>query len=666
MDKATLAMSNHPDNVLDYTIVRDIIWNDLDKLHKLIKNIEEVGMCGFDLESSSPTSIKVDYSKHKRESFIVGASIAYIKDKTIYTYYLPFNHKKVVDVLFRFVAPKASKEDKVENPLTYVKERLGNQLESNVFVNAFNECIIQNPDVTLVGHNLIYDLGVVGQNLLRQGKDFTIKCKVKDSMISSYLLHKERKGLKFRSKIDLYYDMEILSDIVTDYSRLDETTIQDMCCYAQDDAWTPLLLIKCHEESFTKHKAHQRKQTVFDDIENPTAVALTIMEHTGMKVDINRMQVIHSNLTEQIKDLESKCFDIIGRKINLRSTDQVSALLFDDLEWWKPMSVWNRNRKGLYSCDKFTLEDLDYYDDLTTEEGKLFVELYKNYNSLCTLVSSFTGKIPFICDDNWRVHCRYNQTVTATNRLSSSDPNLQNIPSRSKNGKLIRSCFIAENGWSVVAADYSQMELRILAHLTNDEMLIKAFREEIDIHTLTSELVGVDRSTAKTINYSVTYGTGAARLGRTLKIPKEQAQEYLDTFLDKYSGLKWYKSAVEKLVNKRQYTKTLFGNTRFYHKDIANGWYWINKAVNHPVQGTSADIVKMAMVSVYNWLVRDKLLHTKVKMCAQVHDEIVFEVRNDFVEEFQAIVYDIMMGVCDLIVPMVVDVCHGKNWAEAH
>ena len=666
MGKAETAMSNHSDSVLDYKIVRDIIWNDLDKLNKLLDTILDVGICGFDLESSSPTSIKIDYSRHKRESIIVGASLAYIKDKTIYTYYVPLNHKKVVDVLFKFVAPKSSKDDKVENPLTYIKERLGDQLRSNTFVTNFQKRIIENPDVTVVGHNLIYDLGVLGQNLLRQNKDFTIKCAIKDSMISSYLLHKERKGLKFRSKIDLYYDMEILSDIVTDYSRLDETTIQDMCCYAQDDAWTPLLLIKTHEESFKNHKAHQRKQNVFDTIENPTSVALAVMEHTGMKVDINRMQVIHSNLTDQIKELEDSCFSTIGRKINLRSTDQVSALLFDDLGWWKPMSVWKRNKKGLYSCDKFTLEDLDYYSDLTTEEGKTFVEYYKNYNSICTLASSFTGKIPHICDKNWRVHCRYNQTVTSTNRLSSSDPNLQNIPSRSENGRLIRSCFIAEHGWSVVAADYSQMELRILAHLTKDEMLIKAFREEIDIHTLTAELVGVDRNTAKTINYSVTYGTGAARLGRTLKIPKQQAQEYLDTFLDKYSGLKWYKSAVEKLVNKRQYTKTLFGNTRFYHKDIANGWYWINKAVNHPVQGTSADIVKLAMVSVYKWLVDKNLLHTKVKICAQVHDEIVFEVKDYFLEEFKSTVYSIMMGVCDLIVPMVVDVCSGKNWAEAH
>lgn len=656
----------HAQVVCGYEIVRETIRSDT-RFNELIAFLKSHKQCTFDIEQVSTTSIKDDYSKHKREADLTGVSLGYVNEetKTSYTFYCPVGHREVVDVLFSFIPPPSKIGQVVENPLTFKKELVDNQVSLTVALNGIRS-LIEDPDFLIIGHNVIYDIGSIGEHLKRRAIPLVIRCKVKDSMNSSYLLHKKKKGLKDRSEKDLGFKMEHLEDFITSYERLDETTIEEMQGYAQDDVVTPYFLVKKHEHEFTQHKAHARKQWVFDNIENPTSIVLAQMEHTGLKIDVNRLRVHHSNLEQERIALESDLFNMVGRNINFRSTEQVSALLFDELKWWRPMRKWDRNKKDLYPCDKDTLEDLCYYPSLTTKDGKAFAELYSGYNSLCTLMSSFTGKIPDLVDSENRVHCRYNQTITSTNRLSSSDPNLQNIPTRTAHGKEIRACFIPEDGWLIVAPDYSQMELRILAHMTEDPMLIKAFTEDIDIHVLTAELVGVDRYIAKTINYSCTYGTGAAKLGRKLKIPKEQAQEYLDRFFERYARLTWYNDMVEKLVNMRGYTKTLFGNTRFYTYEMEQGWYWINKARNHPIQGTSADIVKLAMNKVYEWLIRDNLLNTKVKICAQVHDEIVFEVIESFVETFKARVYEIMMGVVSLIVPMVVDVGFGVNWAEAH
>ncbi|THA09496.1 DNA polymerase, partial [Rodentibacter pneumotropicus] len=362
--------------------------------------------------------------------------------------------------------------------------------------------------------------------------------------------------------------------------------------------------------------------------------------------------------------LEAQAYELAGQTFNLASTKQLQEILFDKLG----LPVLQKTPKGAPSTNEEVLEELAYSHELP----KVLVE----HRGLSKLKSTYTDKLPQMVDPNTgRVHTSYHQAVTATGRLSSSDPNLQNIPIRNEEGRRIRQAFIAREGYSVVAADYSQIELRIMAHLSQDQGLINAFAQGKDIHRSTAaEIFGVpldevtseQRRNAKAINFGLIYGMSAFGLSRQLGIPRGDAQKYMDLYFQRYPGVQTFMQDIREKAKAQGYVETLFGR-RLYLPDINSSNAMRRKgaervAINAPMQGTAADIIKRAMIKL------DKLVRhdPDIDMIMQVHDELVFEVRSEKVEFFSTLIKQNMETAAELVVPLIVDVGVGKNWDEAH
>ena len=354
-----------------------------------------------------------------------------------------------------------------------------------------------------------------------------------------------------------------------------------------------------------------------------------------------------------------------GQPFNLGSPKQIQQILYDKLG----LPVLKKTPKGQPSTAESVLQDLAVDFPLP----RLILE----HRSLSKLRSTYTDKLPKqINPVTGRVHTSYHQAVAATGRLSSSDPNLQNIPIRSEEGRRIRQAFIAESGCAVLAADYSQIELRIMAHLSQDAGLLQAFKDGLDVHKATAaEVFGVpleqvedhQRRSAKAINFGLIYGMSAFGLAKQLDIDRGSAQGYIELYFDRYPGVKRYMDETRELAREQGYIETLFGR-RLYLPDInaKNGQlrqYAERTAINAPMQGTAADIIKLAMLSVDNWLQKDK---PAVRMVMQVHDELVFEVEQSYLDQATSIIQQKMGAAAKLDVPLIVDVGTGKNWDEAH
>jgi DNA polymerase-1 len=404
---------------------------------------------------------------------------------------------------------------------------------------------------------------------------------------------------------------------------------------------------------------------LYTDIEIPLISVLVGIESNGVLIDTGMLAQQSLELAGHIIALEQQAHDLAGRVFNLGSPKQIQEILYDQ----QKLPVLKKTPKGQPSTEESVLQELAIDYPLP--------KLILDYRSLSKLKSTYTDKLPQQVDDRTgRIHTSYHQAVAATGRLSSSDPNLQNIPIRSEEGRKIRQAFIVPAGYKIVAADYSQIELRIMAHLSADVGLLKAFSEGQDVHRATAaEVFGVApdqvttdlRRSAKAINFGLIYGMSSFGLAQQLGLSRNQAQSYIDLYFARYPGVKQYMDGIRELAREQGYVETLFGR-RLYLPEIksrnaARRQYAERTAINAPMQGTAADIIKRAMISTDQWLYQEK---PDAKMIMQVHDELVFEVAEDQLDHCTATIRTLMCSAADLQVPLIIDIGVGNNWDEAH
>jgi DNA-directed DNA polymerase len=403
---------------------------------------------------------------------------------------------------------------------------------------------------------------------------------------------------------------------------------------------------------------------LYKTMELPLLHVLSRMERTGVLIDSDALFMQSNEIATRLTALEEQAYALAGQPFNLASTKQLQEILFDKLG----LPVLQKTPKGAPSTNEEVLEELAYSHKLP----KILVE----HRGLSKLKSTYTDKLPqMVNSQTGRVHTSYHQAVTATGRLSSSDPNLQNIPIRNEEGRRIRQAFIAREGYSIVAADYSQIELRIMAHLSGDQGLINAFSQGKDIHRSTAaEIFGVSldevtseqRRNAKAINFGLIYGMSAFGLSRQLGISRPDAQKYMDLYFQRYPEVQQFMTDIREKAKAQGYVETLFGR-RLYLPDINSTNAMRRKgaervAINAPMQGTAADIIKRAMIKLDEVIRHDP----DIEMIMQVHDELVFEVRSEKVEFFREQIKQNMEAAAELVVPLIVEVGVGQNWDEAH
>lgn len=521
--------------------------------------------------------------------------------------------------------------------------------------------LLESESARKVGQNLKYDANV----LANHGISLAGICH--DTMLQSYVLNSTASRHNMDALAEKYLGQETIhyEDVAGKGAKqicFDQVSIELAAPYAAEDADITLRL---HQHIFPQLKQIDSLAMVYETIEMPLVPVLARMEQTGVLVDEQMLSQQSGELTASIKALETQAHEAAGQPFNLGSPKQIQEILYDKLG----LPILKKTPKGQPSTAESVLQDLAVDFPLP----RLILE----HRSLSKLRSTYTDKLPKqINPVTGRVHTSYHQAVAATGRLSSSDPNLQNIPVRSEEGRRIRQAFIAEEGFTVMAADYSQIELRIMAHLSQDTGLLQAFKEGLDVHKATAaEVFGVpvdqveahQRRSAKAINFGLIYGMSAFGLAKQLDIDRGAAQGYINLYFERYPGVKQYMDETRELAREQGYIETLFGR-RLYLPDILakNGQrrqYAERTAINAPMQGTAADIIKLAMLSVDNWLQVDK---PAVRMVMQVHDELVFEVENSYLDQAASIIQQKMSGAASLDVPLVVDVGMGKNWDEAH
>jgi DNA polymerase-1 len=522
--------------------------------------------------------------------------------------------------------------------------------------------ILENKELNKIGHNIKYDRNILNNhNITLDGIRF-------DTMLESYVLasaanrhNMDAVALKYLNHTTIKY--EDVAGKGAKQLTFNEVPIEMAAPYAAEDADVTLRL---HEAMWPKLQAEVALERVFTEIEMPLLTVLSDMEQTGVAIDTAMLAQQSGELARRIGELEQEAHREAGQPFNLGSPKQIQQLLFDKLQ----LPVLAKTPKGVPSTAESVLQELA----LDYPLPRLILE----HRSLSKLKSTYTDKLPQqVCPETGRVHTSYHQAVAATGRLSSSDPNLQNIPVRTEEGRRIRQAFVASPGRVLLAADYSQIELRIMAHLSSDKGLLKSFSAGEDVHRATAaEVFGVlpeavtseQRRSAKAINFGLIYGMSAFGLAKQLGIARGAAQEYIDLYFARYPGVYDYMEATREQARKQGYVETVFGR-RLYLPDInsRNGQVRAGAertAINAPMQGTAADIIKRAMIAMHGWLKTDTDLD--IAMIMQVHDELVFEVAAQDIEAAKPKISTIMNGAATLKVPLVVDVGTGDNWDEAH
>ena len=521
--------------------------------------------------------------------------------------------------------------------------------------------LLEDAKQVICGQNLKYDINVLANY------GITWQAQVIDSMVQSYVLNStaSRHNMDALAQHYLFYQTVKYVDIAgkgVKQLTFNQIDIEQAGPYAAEDADITLRLAQYFSECLAFEPA---LAAVYDTIERPLVTVLSRMERTGALVDAKVLGEQSQVIGKRLIELEREAYELAGEVFNLSSTQQLGAILYEKLG----IPVTKKTPKGKPSTAEAVLQELaqDY------ELPKLLLE----YRSLSKLKSTYTDKLPLeINRATGRIHTSYHQAVAATGRLSSSDPNLQNIPIRSSEGRQIRQAFVVPKGQVMVAADYSQIELRIMAHLSKDEGLLNAFAAGQDVHKATAaEVFGVtvdqvtsdQRRSAKAINFGLIYGMSAFGLAKQLGISRAQSQDYIGRYFTRYPGVQEYMDETKAKAAKQGYVETLFGR-RLYLPDInaSNGiarQASERTAINAPMQGTAADIIKRAMIKVDEWLASSGL---NARMTMQVHDELIFEVDAAQVDALVAGVKSAMEGAADLLVPLIVDVGVGDNWDQAH
>ncbi|WP_226068230.1 DNA polymerase I [Dickeya zeae] len=521
--------------------------------------------------------------------------------------------------------------------------------------------LLENEAIGKIGQNLKFDKGVMA----RYGID--LRGIVFDTMLESYVLDSVagRHDMDSLSERYLQHKTITFEEIAgkgKNQLTFNQIPLELAAVYAAEDADVTLRL---HETLWAKLEPQQDLCKVFRNIDMPLVPVLSRMERTGVLIDTTILAEHSQELTQRLAELEVRAHELAGEAFNLASPKQLGAILYEKLQ----LPVIKKTPKGAPSTNEEVLAELALDHPLP----KLILE----HRELAKLKSTYTDKLPQMINPlTKRVHTSYHQAVTATGRLSSSDPNLQNIPVRNEEGRRIRQAFIAPQGYRILAADYSQIELRIMAHLSRDAGLLKAFSEGLDIHRATAaEVFGLpldkvtteQRRSAKAINFGLIYGMSAFGLSRQLGIARNEAQKYMNLYFERYPGVQEYMERTRQQAADQGYVSTLDGR-RLYLPDIHSRNAMSRKAaeraaINAPMQGTAADIIKKAMIAIDDWLQQEKPLAT---MLMQVHDELVFEVHHSVMDEVSAKIRNLMEGCMQLDVPLQVDIGTGSNWDQAH
>ena len=519
--------------------------------------------------------------------------------------------------------------------------------------------ILENPAIQKVGQNFKYDLTIFARNGIDvQGVAF-------DTMLESYVLNSTgRHNMDDLAKRYLGHQTISFEEIAgkgKNQLTFNQIPLEQAAEYAAEDADVTMKLQQVLWEKLSKEPTLEK---LFKEMELPLLGVLSRMERRGVLIDSDALFLQSNEIANRLSELEEQAYVLAGQPFNLASTKQLQEILFDKLD----LPVIQKTPKGAPSTNEEVLEELAFSHELP----KVLVE----HRGLSKLKSTYTDKLPqMVNPQTGRVHTSYHQAVTATGRLSSSDPNLQNIPIRNDEGRRIRQAFIAREGFTVVAADYSQIELRIMAHLSQDQGLINAFTQGKDIHRSTAaEIFGVSldevtseqRRNAKAINFGLIYGMSAFGLSRQLGIGRADAQSYMDLYFKRYPGVQTFMHDIREKAKAQGYVETLFCR-RLYLPDINSSNGMRRKAaervaINAPMQGTAADIIKRAMIQLDQKLQNDP----DIAMIMQVHDELVFEVRSEKVAFYSELIKTKMESAADLVVPLIVEVGQGTNWDEAH
>ena len=521
--------------------------------------------------------------------------------------------------------------------------------------------ILEDESKSIVAQNLKYDRTVLANCGL------TIRAQVFDSMLESYLFNSVAGRHDMNSLADRCLGRTTIhfEDIAGKGAKqltFNQIALEEAGPYAAEDAD---ICLQLHHFFWPKLNKESGLAKLYHEIEGPLESVLSKIERNGALIDADAMFAQSEEIAARLQQLEVEVHDKAGQAFNLSSPKQLQEILYQKLE----LPVLKKTPKGQPSTAEEVLVQLA--DDY--EIPKLILE----FRGLAKLKSTYTDKLPVMINQSTgRIHTSYHQAVAATGRLSSSDPNLQNIPVRTEEGRRIRKAFVAPEGQRIVAADYSQIELRIMAHLSQDKGLLNAFQQGQDVHSATAaEVFDVDhaevtpdqRRKAKAINFGLMYGMSAFGLGRQLQIPRNEAQAYMEIYFDRYPGVARFMEQIRAEAADQGFVETLFGR-RLYLPDINNRQAQRRQAaertaINAPMQGTAADIIKLAMIEVDSWLDKSGF---PAKMIMQVHDELVFEVDEDKVDAFAAEISEKMQCAASLDAPLIVDVGTGMNWEEAH
>lgn len=590
------------------------------ELDKWLTKLKKAECFSFDLETTS-----LDYMQAK----IVGLSFSVKEGEAAY---VPVGHD------YLNVPPQLDRND--------VLEKL--------------KPLLEDEKVCKLGQNLKYDMNVLGNyDIHMQGIQY-------DTMLASYVLDSTlRHNMDDMAVRHLSYSTIHYEDVAGKGAKqltFNQIDLETAAPYAAEDADITLRL---HNTLWPQLEETKSLESVYRDIEMPLLPVLSRMERNGVLLDVIMLAKQSKQLAQRLNELELEIYEIAGEEFNIGSPKQLQVILFEKLE----LPIISKTPKGQPSTAESVLQELAHDYPLP----KLILE----YRSLSKLKSTYTDKLPQQVEPTTgRVHTSYHQAVAATGRLSSSDPNLQNIPIRTEEGRRIRQAFVATPGYKMVAADYSQIELRIMAHLSGDKGLLNAFSKGLDVHSATAaEVFGVtteqvtkdQRRSAKAINFGLIYGMSAFGLAKQLDISRPEAQEYVDLYFKRYPGVKEYMEQTKEKAKEQGYIETVFGRRLYLHEiNARNGMrrqYAERTAINAPMQGTAADIIKRAMITLDKEIQSGDL---DMRMIMQVHDELIFEIKESQVDEAIKLITEKMESAAELDVPLVVDVGIGMNWDEAH
>ncbi|MEZ9541759.1 DNA polymerase I [Vibrio sp. 10N.286.48.C11] len=522
--------------------------------------------------------------------------------------------------------------------------------------------ILEDDAQPKVGQNLKYDMSV----LARYGIE--MKGIKHDTMLASYVFNSvggkhDMDSLALRFLQHSCISFEQIAGKGKKQLTFNQIELGEASPYAAEDADVTLRL---HNRLMENIEQDEKLKAIYEEIEVPLIPVMSRIERTGVFIDDMLLGAQSQEIAVRLDELEQKAYEIAEQEFNMNSPKQLQAILFEKMG----LPVIKKTPSGAPSTNEEVLQELA----LDYPLPKLIIE----YRGLAKLKSTYTDKLPkMINAETGRVHTSYHQAVTATGRLSSTDPNLQNIPIRNEEGRRIRQAFVAQHGWKILAVDYSQIELRIMAHLSGDKALLEAFQQGKDIHAATAaEIIGVDiesvtteqRRRAKAVNFGLIYGMSAFGLAKQLGIPRGEAQHYMDTYFERYPGVMQYMEDTRSAASEQGFVETIYGR-RLHLPEIQSRNGMRRKAaeraaINAPMQGTAADIIKKAMLLVDEWIQAEG--DGRVKLLMQVHDELVFEVEESSLAEIESKVQELMESAAELEVPLVAEAGHGDNWDQAH